>query len=264
MKIIQLLFYVFFVFLCRASDKEKKTKVQNSHPKYSWSTTELMRYFTKDTHSLIVNELSSKGFFRPNDTCAGFVQIGKHKNKPNEVKISQKDSLEKELYKLCAFLYTNAPQYYIDTGLTDKQYQITEKRLKQALVAAQNGRLTMMCGEYALFVQLFLKMYLPNVRTAIASMDTSMGYGIDHTVCIVFLHQSNKAIVVDPMFGYIYSCKINDSNTSNLLFLPEDILRKKRFLTNRIWPCNFTHPEAEYYFRLKKVISNMSYNGKKI
>jgi hypothetical protein len=254
MKSLQLVLYVLVVFMCHASDKEKKTKVHNRHHKYSWSTDELVRFFDIDTSK--VKTLISTGIFRPDDTCTGFVHIKKSKDKLQRIRISQNDPLEQQLLKLCALLYTNVHQNYTDTGLTDVPFQITERRLKQDIIAANNGEFTVMCGEYALFVQYFLKIILPNVRTNIVSMNVPAGYGIDHTVCIVYT-PTNKAIVVDPMFGYIYSYNINDSTAGEVLFLPEKILRKKRFLTNRIWPCNFTYPDAAYYFAPKK--SNFKY-----
>lgn len=252
---------VLFALGCHSDKKPKAAGIATKQvKKYTWTTNQLLEYMRvspADTAS--VNALTAYGIFRPSDSCTGYYTItpaAAFDETTTEMQLlsAQGSVLDRARY-IRDYLYTRVPELYLDNDL---HYHVDDSidtgnflrlmdRYKRAEAAA-------LCVQYAQLCKLLIDRFdnapiEPVVK--VVSMNKDSGFLLNHTVCLVYLEQKNycQGIVIDAMYGYLFIGGNKEQNTGYFEHAGLEIRRQKRFLTNRVWPCNLVCDSLARYYQ---------------
>jgi len=247
--------------------------------KYKWTTEDVNNYFNLNPEdSFFINKAINDGVFRPDDSCNGNNIVVYKKlvrtNTNQELEAIFHDSVTfNKLEKLAAYLYKTVPEIYIDTGINYSfNYRITNRSVIQNLNSAKKGELAALCYQYSEFTKTLWELFNKddkNLKVRICSMEPPK-YGVNHTVAVFYYINDRKlfGVASNGMYGYTYPYSdeagyidinelkcLNDKKSASELslhYIDSSSLNKKRFLTNKIWPCNIVNDKLVKYFQLPK------------
>jgi hypothetical protein len=230
----------------------------------AWDTEQFQAYFGLSDEE--VEFFIEKGIFDPDDTCTTQVTVLPQRTLPDVSSEKVGETGIRMLMPMLARLHTTVPELYIDTGNTYAfNYQVTADNLGLLLDEARAGKLAALCGEYAQFVQVLWQYNFPDARDEmrIASMNRPE-FEVAHTVNLIYWQEDGVqyGLVADAMYGYVFPLYGNNmpvlldslpvATDLRMRHLNDDMLNNKRFLTDRIWPCNLVDPMRFAYHRAPK------------
>ncbi len=228
--------------------------------RFAWSLSDLCSYFNiKAGDTATLHNMINYGFYR-NDSCTGYYQINAplsfNKTEAELQAIFNREGDIARARLLINYLYTTVPELYIDTGLrANFDYTITLSNAVQLINDYKAATHVALCGQYAELFRAIWQLYDSAANKPVlkvASMSISEGYWLNHTVCLLYSYNGGQPVVIDVMYGYLYQ-----PGSGRLEYADMQVLRHKRFLTNKIWPCNFLADSlAQYYLTPPKALTN--------
>lgn len=260
---ILLFLFAFMLSFCNTANHNSNISVD----KYKWEIADFENYFNTEDSTLLISSVK-KGIFRPNQDCHGTIIISTNdypKNIKHELaEIQKQETTLKRIIHSISLLYQTIPQFYIDTGITyNFDYEISNKNFLSLLTKATRGEVAALCNNYASFSEALWRYVFPNDKD-VKIMTVSMSvpeYNVSHTFNIFqFLeNEIQYRIIVDAMYGYIFPVKngviiplesiLNTDNLPEMIhYVNQETLSNKRFLTNKIWPCNIVQENITQYF----------------
>jgi hypothetical protein len=186
--------------------------------------------------------------------------------------LKQMKSKYESVKELTFFLYSNIPELYIDTEFKNhKPAEINKDNALSLLQEFADCKKTALCGEYAAFAKYTCEYVgAKEFEVKICSMSLNDGYLLNHTVAIIMYLKNNEPeyYVIDAMYGYVLKIphevidgKMSEEMVGNLDYLSDEQLKQKRFLTNKIWPCNFSmNYIIEYYYTPAGSLAKFEFN----
>lgn len=225
----------------------------------AWDTEQFRAYFGLSDKE--VEHFIAKGIFNPDDTCTTQVNVLPQRTLPEITNEDVGDHGIRSLMPMIARLHTTVPELYKDTGNTYTfDYQVTAENLYPLPQDARDGKLAALCGEYAQFLNIMWQRSFPDApdEIRIASMNRPE-YAVEHTVNLIYWEQRGRqyGLVADAMYGHIFPLgadmlpipldSLPVATGLRMKHLNEDMLANKRFLTDRIWPCNLVDPVSHPY-----------------
>lgn len=253
-----------FAFLSCGSGQESPSFIKG------WSSKDFLNYFDNDKDILKFAE--EKKLFSPDESdCESEVSIKNHNSLFNKLPLFSKvenEDIMTQILNITSYLYKTLPIIYIDKEIQYSfDYQIDNKNWKTNIEAAKQGKLAALCGNYSAFFKvMFLSSFesehgkKPQIKIISFNRPDDM---IDHTLNLISWQEEgqNFYLFVDAMYGYVFPIKNNqalsieklenDSVAEFFKFIDSDDLHQKRFLTNKIWPCNFSPSSEMIYYKTK-------------
>ncbi|MCF8257813.1 MAG: hypothetical protein K9J06_09675 [Flavobacteriales bacterium] len=224
-----------------------------------WSMNRFLIYFGLSEEQ--AQYFIDMGIFDPTDTCTAQATVLPELALPHPALSDTLQPGTEALLQMMALLHTALPELYIDTGNTYTfDYEVTADNLDRLLQEGQDGQLAALCGEYAQFLQVIWQRSFPDApyEMRIASTDRP-DYAVAHTVNLLFWQENGVqyGLVADAMYGQIFPVDaagrpvplalMADEDGKHMLHLGAEVLNAKRFLTDRIWPCNLVNPTRHSY-----------------
>lgn len=237
----------------------------------AWNTAQLKKYFKENNFDdSFIEAIISKGYFNPQQTC----------NQPDTILPTRAPDTSNaqwhkqatsyaQLTSLCHYLYTTLPMAYYDRLLAGYyNFNIQHDSLAYFLQQAHAGQQTFICTHYCQFAQLLWQQHAPtnNALVKTISIKTTPLNSAPHAINIFYFKtpQGWQGVALDALYGYLFPIKNNNSfylvnemqvypkaqfsAPAAMQYAQADILNHKRFLTNRVWPCNLgKYTQRQYY-----------------
>jgi hypothetical protein len=225
----------------------------------AWDREQFGNYFGLSDEE--VQHLIDIGMFDPEYSCSAQVTVLPQRIIPQKQIADTLQPGTAALLEMMALLHATVPELYIDTGNTYAfEYEVTTDNLYTLLQDARDGKLAALCGEYAQFLKV---MWQRSFRDApfdmrIASMNRPQ-YAVEHTVNLVYWEDNGVryGLVADAMYGHVFPVddqglpvpldSLPRAEERLMMHLSTEVREAKRFLTDRIWPCNLVDPQWHPY-----------------